>query len=167
VPLKQALSDHPELIEYGRYAMQLEPYLERFGRGQVLPVFFDHLRAHPQACLERVCAFIGYGSQPRWRTDLAPQNVSNERLRKSRLRDAIVHAPVISTIRRRFVPQWVRDRIKRLWMMNERPLLDGQDHERVVGIFDADLRRLGQWLGTSLSCATFRERTRARPLEWV
>src|SRR4051812_12488351 len=44
-PIGEALDRHPELIAYSRYAMQLEPYFEAFGRDRVLPVFFDRVRS--------------------------------------------------------------------------------------------------------------------------
>lgn len=164
--LEEALEREPTLVDYGRYAMQLEPWLEAFGPARVLPVFFDHLRKHPGEALERVCRFIGYRGAPVWK-DLGAQNVSAERMRQSRLRDAIVHAPGISFIRRRFVPRWVRDRIKRLWMMRERPVLGEARRAQLERVFDRDLRRLGAWMGVELTCSTFVERTRERPLDWV
>lgn len=167
VPLDEAIDAHPELLAYSSYAMQLRPYFDAFGRERVLPVFFDRLRAHPQEELERITSFLGHGGSPRWRNDLQAQNVSSQRMRQSWLRDAITYAPFISYVRRRFVPQWVRDRIKQLWMMRERPSLTDEQQRRVEARLDPDMAELGKWLGIELSCRTFVERTRDRPLSWV
>lgn len=164
--LANAIDAHPELVQYGQYAMQLQPWFERFGRERVLPVFFDRLRAHPQDELVRVCEFIGYAGSPTWR-DLPPSNVSNERMRKSKWRDRLVHAPVLSTIRRRFVPKWVRERIKQLWMMKERPELGERERRRLVELFDPDLAELGRALGIELRCDNFVERTRDQPYRFA
>ena len=48
-PIKEAIDAHPNMVEFGMYARQLRPYVERFGRERILPVFFDRLRKHPQA----------------------------------------------------------------------------------------------------------------------
>jgi hypothetical protein len=167
VPLAEALDRYPALVDYGCYAEQLRPYLDRFGADRVLPVFFDRMRTHPQAELERVCRFLGYAREPRWRADLQPQNVSSERMRPSRWRDMVVHAPILSTLRRRLVPQRVRDRIKQLWTIRDRPTLSEADRQRLSGRFDADLADLGRWLGIELSCSNFVEVTSAQAYPWV
>ena len=85
--IDEAAAQYAALIDYGRYAMQIAPYLERFGKDRVLPVFFDRLLAAPQAELERVCRFLGYSGTPRWQQGVR-DNVSAKRLRVSPVRDA-------------------------------------------------------------------------------
>lgn len=165
-PLESALDRHPELVDYGLYAMQLEPYLRTFGSDRVLPVFLDRLKAHPQAELERVCRFLGYADRPQWVSDVEPQNVSSQRMRRSPLRDAVVELAPLRWIRRRFVPRSVRERVKRLWMMNDRPKLPEARRQQLEMTFDEDLARLGAWLGWSLSCSNFAEATRDRVPQW-
>jgi hypothetical protein len=166
MPIGEALDRHPALVQFSQYAMQLTPYFERFGKERVLPVFFDRLRAHPQQELERVCRFIGYEGKPKW-TQMEAQNVSSERMRTSPLRDKVVNAPIVSFVRRRFVPQSVRDRIKSLWTMRERPELSDHDRQWLEQLFDEDLAQLGEWLGIELSCANFVEQTRDEARDWV
>lgn len=166
MPIGKALDWHPALLDFSRYTMQIEPYLRRFGKERVLPVFFDRLRAHPQEELERVCRFIGYPGTPTWR-EIEAQNVSAERMRANRWRDALVHMPGLAYIRKRFVPQSVRDRIKSLWMMKKRPELSEFERARLEREFDTDLARLGQWLGVDLRCENFKEVTRDRVLAWT
>lgn len=165
-PLSRAIDAHPELVQYGQYAMQLRPYIERFGRERVLPVFFDRLNAHSQDELERVCRFIGYHPQPEWR-ELPPSNVSGERMRKSKVRDVLVDLPVLSIIRRRLVPKALRERVKQLWMMKDRPQLEDRDRRRLVAMFDPDLAELGRALGIDLRCENFVEQTRDVPHGFV
>jgi aryl carrier-like protein len=165
-PIQQAIDSHPNLVDFGLYAMQLRPWVERFGRERILPVFFDRLRAHPQAELERVCHFIAYEGTPRWR-EIGPSNISADRMRHSPLRDYVVNLPIVTAIRRRFIPQWVRDRIKHLWMLKRRPSLDDADRRRLVERFDPDLAELGRALGIELSCDNFVAQTRDEPREWV
>jgi transposase len=165
-PIDTAIIHHPELIAYSCYAWQLEPYFEAFGRDRVLPLFLDHLQTHPQAALEQVCRFIGYRGDPVWQHDLEQRNISSERMRANPWRDALVNAPLLATLRKRLIPQAWRDRIKQLWQMRQRPQLGERQSAELCAIFDADLARLGQWLGVSLNCANFREATRHQPLTW-
>lgn len=90
VDINQAVTQHPELIAYSQYSMQLKPYFETFGQERVLPVFFERTIAHPQEELERICQFIGYKGKPVWNDELNAQNVSKERMRKSGWRDFLV-----------------------------------------------------------------------------
>lgn len=166
-PIGPALDRHPELVGYGLYAMQLEPYLRAFGPASVLPVFGDRLRVDPRGELERACRFLGYGGVPRWSEAADGRNASSRRLRKSAWRDALVEAPVLSTIRRRLVPRGVRDRVKRLWTMERRPAIPADRIEGLKATFDADLARLGAWLGISLSCDTFGTVAVGDPPGWV
>src|SRR5262249_35664572 len=46
VGLRESLDHHPELIEYGRYSVQLQPFLDAYGHGSALPVFFPRLVTH-------------------------------------------------------------------------------------------------------------------------
>ncbi|MEM7153627.1 MAG: sulfotransferase [Myxococcota bacterium] len=167
MPLSRALDEHQALHDFSRYTMQLRPYFEAFGRERVLPVFFDHVLKHSQAELERVCEFIGYEGKPQWK-DMRASNVSSERMRVSPLRDLIVNAPGLTYIRKRFVPQSVRDRIKKLWTMRNRPQLTDAERTRLAKAFDEDLAELGRWLGIDdLNCANFKEHTRDHTWNWV
>ena len=166
-PINQAIDAHPELVDYSRYAMQLEPFLETYGRDHVLPVFFDRLRTEPQEELVRVCQFIGYPSSPEWDGDLGAQNVSRDRLRRSPVRDTIVYAPVISAVRKRLIPKCVRDQVKKLWQLRKRPALTPANVERLRAVFDEDLSKLGAWLGVELTTENFVHVTAENPLEWL
>lgn len=167
VDINRAIAQHPELIDYSRYTMQLRPYFETFGADRVLPVFFERMFSHPQTELERICQFIGYSEPPTWYIDLDAQNVSSERLIKSAWRDILVEAPGLKQIRRWFVPKHVRTWVRGFWAMKKRPELSSEHINRLQEIFDEDLETLGSWLGTDLSCATFKDRVTKQSLNWV
>jgi Sulfotransferase domain len=164
--LDDAVERRPELVEYGCYARQLTPWIERFGKAAILPVFFERLAAMPSAELERVGRFLGHSQPLAWKPELGRQNVSSERLRKSALRDAILDSPLLTQLRRRVLPRALRDRIKARWQMRERPALSASARQRVERRFDEDLATLGGWLGTPLSCASYHDVVLARSLEW-
>ena len=155
------------LINYSQYTTQLQPFFDTFGQDRVLPLFFDRLHTHPQAVLEQVCHFIGYNQQPTWQTAVTQQNKSSERMRVSPIRDMIVEAPVLRAIRKNLIPPSVRNRIKTLWTMRNRPELAPAQREHLESIFDQDLAKLGQWLSVDLTCANFKAVTRDKPLTWA
>jgi hypothetical protein len=159
-PIDDELAKNPWIVDYGRYAMQIGPWLDAYGADRVLPVFNERLRAEPQSELERVCAFLGYAGKPVW-VDAGDQNVSGQRLRKSPLRDAVLNAPGLKQIRRGLVPKSLRDRAKSLWRMKERPDLSPAVRQMLETLYDEDLRELSAMLGLDepLTCENFKERT--------
>lgn len=165
--LNQALKKRPELYEYSLYSMQLEPYLETFGPENLLPVFFERLKQYPDQELARLCNFIGYSQPAHWQRTLGHRHASQERLRESAWRDAIVNAPVLSDIRQHLVPQSVRNWAKGLWQMRERPQLSEHDRTWLEAKFDEDLAILGNWLDWDLSCRNFNEVVLRQSASWA
>jgi len=154
--IDKAIKRFPELIEYGRYNYQIEPYLQAFGPANVLPLFAERLRGNPQRELQTVFDFLGVMETPVWQEDLR-SNVSAERLRVCGWRDAIVRNPVVTVVRRTLVPKSVRQRIRKIWTMKDRPQLSAQSLEKVENIFNQDLQLLGKKLGLALTCNTLKK----------
>jgi hypothetical protein len=167
VGLGEAVIRHPELIDYSRYSMQLRPFLEAYGFANVLPVFFPRLVGQSQTELERIGRFLGHGCRLQWDSTLQPQNRGRDRLRPSPMREVLVQAPVLTTIRRRVVPRRWAQSVKRFWRARiEPPRLSPSLTARLWEVFDADLAQLGDWLGLRLDCANFHDATANRPQEW-
>lgn len=155
-PIEEAIANLPTLIDYSRYAMQLQSYLETFGPERIQVIFFDHLISDPQDCLSHVARFIGYDGPVHW-IDAEASNTSSERLRQNPLRDALVWNPIVTPIRRHLIPQAWRDRVKQWWQMREKPTPSETSIARLTAVFNEDLALLSQWLGLDLNCENFRE----------
>lgn len=155
VDLNQAIDLHPELINYSRYSMQLQPYFRVFGQERVLPVFFENLCQNPQTELERICQFIGYEGKPTWNKELGTRNRSAERMRQSIWRDFLVEAPILREIRKQLIPKEFRSWVRSWWMMKQKPELRSEQYQHLQAIFNQDLMALGSWLETDLSCENF------------
>lgn len=166
VGIDEAVEQMPALVDYGRYAMQLSPWIERFGRDAVLCVFLPRLKAHANEEMARIGRFLGLREAPVWDHDLQAHNVSSKRLRESPWRDRVLNLPGMTTLRRTLVPQGMRDRVKKAWTMSERPALTAVSRLRLEETFDEDLATLGSWLGTPLRCETFDDVTRWE-LNWA
>ncbi len=166
--MNETLERHPELIDYSRYAMQLQPYLDVYGFENILPVFFPRLVSESQRVLERIGRFLGIRSVLSWDWTLKPQNQGKDRLRPSPIRDRLVQAPVLSTLRQRVIPSGWSQSLKELWRAQlDPPTVPAHVTARLREVFDADLAQLGAWLGITLDCENFHETTLARPLDWV
>lgn len=165
--VNEAIDRYPELINYGRYSYQLEPYFEAFGKDSVLPVFFAAVKTEPQRELERIARFIGYADPVVWKDNLGAQNVSSERLRRFKGYEVIVNSPPMAFLRRRCVPQSLRDVVKARLSMKQRPILSDANRSHLESLFDKDLKVLSKWLGADLSCETFDEKTAMTSLDWA
>jgi len=155
-PIGSAIHSHAEMINYGKYAMQLKPYLDTYGPSRVLPIFFESLVLNPEKELSRVFKFLDWKKEAHWHAEGAVRNESKERMRKSALRDAIVWNPVVTWFRRSFVPQSIRDWAKSRYQMRERPVLATGDVAYLEKIFDEDMVVLGKWLGLDLTCRNWK-----------
>lgn len=136
-----ALDRHPEMISYGCYAMQIAPWIERFGAGRVHVETLEGMTADPQATLTRVGRFLGRGDLV-WQHDLERVNVSSERLRKGPLDALLVDSAAVTWLRRRLVPQSLRDRIKAGRRLPGRPQFSAANRSRLETVFLEDRERL-------------------------
>lgn len=164
--INEAITRYPELIEYSCYAMQLEPYFERFSKDNVLPVFFDRLITESQDELERVCKFIGYKRKPSWSYELKAQNISSKRLRRFPFYNFLVNTRVAEVIRRNLIPRFVRNAIKAQLRMKERPVINEETLLRLEKIFNKDLEKLSNWLGKDINCNNFKKATSIELISW-
>jgi Sulfotransferase family len=168
IEVHDAIERHHELIEFSRYAMQLGPFVDAFGFENILPVFFPRLVRHSQSELDRIGRFLNHDGALRWDPAMKPQNRGNERLRPSPIRQALVQAPVLSTLRQRVVPRHWSESLKELWRAQiEPPALRPDLIARLHDLFDADLAQLGSWLGITLDCDCFHDTTLVRAHDWA
>lgn len=168
VDVSEAVERHPELVEYSRYAMQLQPFIDAYGPDRVLPVFFPRLVSHPQPELERIGRFVAHAGPLVWDASLEPQNMGRDRLRASSIRQALIQAPVLSSLRQRIVPRNWSQGLKEFWRAHiDPPALESDLIARLREVFDADLAQLGSWLGITLDCETFHDTTIGQSHDWA
>jgi hypothetical protein len=137
-----AFEQHPELIDYGRYAMQIAPFVAAYGAQAILITSLERLKADPGGELGRVCSHIGMTTPPVWRPDLGARNVSAERIRKLPLHGLLVANPVARTLRRALVPRALRARIRQARAYGARPELPDGLRMRLAAIFAEDRARI-------------------------
>lgn len=165
--IDQAVERFPELIDYGCYAMQLEPYISTFGSSAILPIFTERIRNNPTRELCGIFNFLNVDETPVWRSNIQ-SNISSERLRNSEWRDTIVNQSFLRYIRKTFVPKKIRNFVKSFWKMKERPQLKKATHAKVELHFNKDLKIIGEMLGMDLRCDNFTEQVLSkREINWI
>lgn len=167
--LDDALESVEGLVDYGRYAAQLRPYLEAFGSDSIMPIAFERVNATAGAqVLDEILTFVG---SPRpdvaWTSGDDRHNAGAERLRPGVLRDHVIRNPLLTTIRRALVPEALRRRIAARFTV-ARLELSESERARLATLFDPDLAELGELLGLEgLDCATWPTLMSAGPLGWA
>lgn len=132
-----AFSKHREYVDYGRYPMQLAPWLKQFGREAVLLTSLERLKSDSAGELARIGSHIGAGPLV-WNSDLRAQNVSAERSRPLPLQRALVRNPVARALRHALVPKSVRTSIRMRRSRSERPALPAALRSDLEDIFRPD-----------------------------
>lgn len=138
----RAFEIHPELIAYSRYAMQIAPYVQRFGSERILMVSLEHLQQDPQVALARVGDFLGLAQSPVWHEEQARVNVSAERIRRFPLYDLLVESRAATALRRALVPRGLRDAVKNRLRMRQRPVPPDSLIRHLETVFAEDHARL-------------------------
>ncbi len=166
VCIDEAINKYNKLIDYSRYAYQLSPYIDKYGKENILPVFFENIKSRPQLELERICKFIGYSQKPVWNHNLSPSNVSKDRIRKFPLYDLLVETELARMLRRAIVPKAVRNILKVNFQMNERPDLSIESYNILETEFNKDLSKFNNWFGFDFNCANFEKLVTQHNITW-
>lgn len=139
--LDTALKQHPALLNYSRYGMQIAPWIKAFGSEAVHVDTLEAMKADPVAMMKRISTFLGREGLT-WQDGLEAQNVSSKRLQKRKLDWLILNNPVATFFRRTLVPQTLRDRVKARRQIQIRPTLPDDVRASLLEIFRADREAL-------------------------
>lgn len=163
--INEAIDRYDELVNYSRYAYQIQPYIDTYGRDNILFVFNEALRSRPQAELERVAKFLGIEpNRVKWQENLCEQNVSSQRVRRFSGYKLLVDSSVMTFLRRSLIPKSFRTRVRGLLSMRKKPEIIPSKLIELNRIFDEDLVNLSKILGQEFQTATFKDNAIA--YEW-
>ncbi|MEL6517887.1 MAG: sulfotransferase [Pseudomonadota bacterium] len=140
--LPEAVSEHPELIEYGRYAMQIAPFIDRFGKDSILLTSLERMKADPQGELSRIGVHIGAKKPLVWQTEMSAQNASDQRWRRLPFEHFLVENPLLRALRRGLVPKSVRDWVRQTRGIEGHPDLPEHQRHHMEQIFLEDRKAL-------------------------
>lgn len=116
-----AFSSHPELVDYGRYAYQISPWLQAFGPSRILLTSLEQFSADPQVELDWIAAFLGRKGFTH--VEMGAQNASTDRFRPLPMSRLLVDNPVATFLRRTLVPKSLRTRIRKTRSIQSHPAL--------------------------------------------
>lgn len=134
---------HPEIVDYGRFAYQIAPWIAAYGRDAVMLTSLEQLTADPQGELTRVARHIGL-KDATWQDDLGAQNVSAERVRRIPFENLLIYNPVATALRRMLVPKRLRSAIRDGRKIKARPSLPADLRAGLEQRFLADRAELAQ-----------------------
>jgi hypothetical protein len=155
-PLAEALADPDSAyVVRSRYFLQLEPYLDAFGRERIEIVTREELKAERAATLRRVFGFLevdpGFSSdqfEREWETGTAKSGG------RFRVMDRAVRLPGLRSLDRNFdrLPESLRWLVERVVHEPEagaapKPELSPESRERLTELFRDDVERLEEFSG--------------------
>ncbi len=137
--------------EVGRYAEQVERYLDRFPAEQLKIIIFEEFREDPADTYREVLRFLGVDPDPDM--ELGPVNPSLA-VRSQRLHRLLL-TPALRKGFRRVAPTRARESVRllitRINARAERPDFDPELRRRLQAEFRPDVERLGQLIGRDLA----------------
>lgn len=142
--LIEALNKHPELVEYGRYAMQITPFIDQIGVNNIFLSSLEQLKVDPEGELKKIARFIGLEHTVRWDDEIGVQNVSSERMRRFPLQDILIDSSPARILRHAFVPKSIRRRIRQARSIRKRPHLPDDLRRKLEQVFLKDRKELAQ-----------------------
>lgn len=140
--INTATTEHSRMIDYGRYAMQLAPYIEAFGRDAVHLSSLEQLKSDPITEFARIASFLGLPEGAAWQEDLKPSNVSATRIRRFAGLNLITESRVGRALRRTLVPKAVRVWVWNRMTIKGRPELSAALRAKMEAAFLADRAEL-------------------------
>ena len=153
LPVERALRENAIYLDFSRYATQLERYLDRFPREQLMVVRAEDLFVNPSLVLPRVYRFVGV--DPSFRP-ANPARRDNETAQRFQL-PTIVRRGIGLAVRAdvyRHVPQWAKDTLRTVTRRRSRTAPDVRIPEDLAAALRAQLademRRLDAIAGSQL-----------------
>ena len=145
-----AIKEFPELIDYGRYGFQLEPWVERFGRRAILVIRFEDYVTDRVGTLEGLFEFIGVPFLPELVREGEVHNRSAARPVLSPIWKSIRENAGYRKLVRPLTSLAFRNRVRQLILprAEDRPAPPNRETiERVTGVYREDLEHLRGLLG--------------------
>jgi len=108
----EAVRSFPELVNYSKYAMQVEPWLEALGPGSVRIVRFEDYVSDRAGWSSRLCEFLGIEAKPEL---VEVEKVFNKSEGKPVMRGPwrlVAHHPVYRRFIRPLMPVGLKDRLR-------------------------------------------------------
>ena len=150
-PIEEAIVKQRSFVDVTRYATQIRPYIETFGRDRVLLLDFDDLTGERQpSTLASIAAFLGVNGE---------LFQSNERVHEHKSiggRRRIHHkfrnpGPVLRAIKKYAPPLWRKITDNRHRAFHQKPLLNVDQKKMILRMLDLEIEEMERLMGKSLA----------------
>jgi len=151
--LAEAVERHPELLDYSRYAMQLDPWRDAFGPGAIRVVRFEDYVADRAAHTAEVQAFLGLDPRPELVETGTVHNKGEGKPVMTTGWRAVTHSGAYRRLIRPLLPLGVKDRLRRALLPKAPPKAPPPPADvlaRFRAELEPDLARLRELWGSSL-----------------
>jgi hypothetical protein len=153
---EDALREAPSLIDRGRYATHLQPYLEQFGRANVHVNVFDDLAADPQRFASELYDFLGVSplmlsARDRQKMMPAARPRSPGIVRLAKRGSELSRKLGFRRLRGRIkTSRWIRNLLYAPYEESERPGMQESTRQSLRETFRDEVERLDGMLGLDL-----------------
>jgi len=111
--INQAVREHTPLIDYTRYAWQIQPWIEQFGAERVRIVLFEEYIAHRRSTVNSLCGFLGLQQLPETVEPLRAYTVSRAKPLERGWFFALSQHPLYRRCIRPLTSQHLRETVRR------------------------------------------------------
>lgn len=148
-PLEEMIEQRPDLVDYGRYHLQIQQYLPHSSTERWHIVLFEDFVQDPVSAVREVCRFLDVdpGFKP---FDLSARNVTADKDLPPRWARAAARIPLVKRVGRWLLPKRVQETLKSAGRGLERPEMDPDLRKKLVGIYREDVEALSALIGRDL-----------------
>lgn len=148
--IESAVIHNRFFIDITRYYTQISPYVNKFGRDNVLLLDFDNLTNHPKKTISKVSAFLGIDPE------LFDENVYGTHANKSVGRKIIhkkLKSPLvpIRVIQKLLPPLWKKIEERNSRKLTKRPNLSGDLKNMIHNMLELEINEMEKLMGKDLS----------------
>jgi hypothetical protein len=153
---EDTLALRPDLVDRGRYAHHLEPWIRHLGRDRVLVLVFDDFVADSLGVYNRLLRFVGVDEVSSADLDESDRLPASAPRNRAAARAVKAVADVVRRAGHPRVIQWVKDSplprlLYRPYARNERPTMQPETRARLAAQLAPDVEQLGRMLGRDLA----------------
>ncbi|MDG1837224.1 MAG: sulfotransferase [Phycisphaerales bacterium] len=151
--INTVVRDNPLLIQYSRYFMQLEPWLQTFDRDQIKVIRFESYVADRPSAATDVQAFLGLSPRPDLVHKSSISNASEGKLMHTSFSDNIGNSPLYRSLIRPLIPARFKRAAKQRLMRRTSGSVDAPRSDTIRLILDAtaeDTQRISSLISPSL-----------------
>jgi hypothetical protein len=135
---RHAFETFPELVNYGRFGMQIAPYVDAFGLDNICLTSLELLTADPRRELQRIASFVGQDSPVEWDSEDQARNTSVKRYRRMPMHGLLIDSWPARTLRRNLVPKSLRRWVRGQRSMTQRPEIPPDVRAKLESVFAVD-----------------------------